>query len=196
LADADGSGRFALRAPAHGAVVQWNVRSGQGIEAGQELGVFQVAPARLVRLDLSLPGPPWQLGDETDVRASDGRRWRARVAGVPAVLADTTRRLAFRLELIDGKPPLPGQPVEVRVPFAVAVILPQAAVQQIEGTWGVFVRAGDTAVFHPIRRGVELGSDVVIEGGVSPGEQIATDGAYLLKSLWLKVRSGDDEHEH
>jgi len=196
LEDADGSGRFALRAPAHGTVVQWNVRTGQGIEVGQELGIFQAAPARLVRLDLSLPGPPWRLGDETEVRSSDGRRWKARVAGIPAVLGDTTRRLAFRLQLIDGTPPLPGQPVEVRVPFATAVILPQAAVQQIEGTWGVFARTGASAVFHPIRRGAELGSDVVIEGGVSPGEEIAAEGAYLLKSLWLKVRSGDDEHEH
>jgi cobalt-zinc-cadmium efflux system membrane fusion protein len=196
LENSDSSGRFALRAPTHGAVVRWIVRNGQGIEAGQELGSFQVAPARLVRLDLSLPGPRWRLGDETEVRSSDGRRWKARVAGIPSVLADDTRRLAFRLELIDGTPPLPGEPVEVRVPFAMAVILPQAAVQQIDGTWGVFVRAGDSAVFHPIRRGVDLGSDVVIDGGVSPGEEIATDGAYLLKSLWLKVRSGDDEHEH
>jgi cobalt-zinc-cadmium efflux system membrane fusion protein len=196
LADRTPSGRFVLRAPSHGAVVRWNVRNGQGIEAGQELGVFQVASARLVRLDLSLPGPDWRIGDETEVRASDGRRWRARIAGVPAVLADDTRRLTFRLELIDGALPLPGQPVEVRIPYAAAVILPQASVQQIEGTWGVFVREDDRAVFHAIRRGAELGGDVVIESGVNPGETIATDGAYLLKSLWLKSRSGGDEHDH
>ena len=145
LKDSDRSARFILRAPAGGAVVRWNIRKGQGIEAGLELGTFQSASARLVRLDLSLPGPKWSLGDETEARTSDGRRWKARVVGVPAVLADDTRRLTFRLELSDGALPLPGQPVEVRVPFAVAVILPQAAVQQIEGTWGVFVRAGDRA---------------------------------------------------
>jgi hypothetical protein len=47
-----------------------------------------------------------------------------------------------------------------------------------------------------VRRGVELGSDVVIEEGVNPGESVAADGAYLLKSMWLKARSGGDEHEH
>ena len=196
LKNSDRSARFVLRAPASGSVVRWNVRKGQGIEAGLELGTFQTASAKLVRLDLSLPGPRWTLGDETEARTSDGRRWKARVVGVPAVLADDTRRLTFRLELSDGALPLPGQPVEVRVPFAVAVILPQAAVQQIEGTWGVFVRAGERAEFHPVRRGVELGSDVVIEQGVNPGESIAADGAYLLKSMWLKARSGGEEHEH
>jgi multidrug efflux pump subunit AcrA (membrane-fusion protein) len=196
LADRTPSGRFVLRAPSRGAVIRWDVSNGQGIEAGQALGVFQVASARLVRLDLSLPGPDWRIGDETEVRTSDGRRWKARVAGVPAVLADDTRRLTFRLELIDGALPLPGQPVEVRIPYAVAVVLPQASVQQIEGTWGVFVRADDRAEFHAVRRGVELGSDVVIEEGVSPGESIAADGAYLLKSMWLKARSGGDEHDH
>jgi len=196
LKESDRSGRFAIRAPADGTVVRWSIRQGQGIAAGEELGLFQVASARLVRLDLSIPGPHWGLGDVTEARTSDGRRWKARVVGVPVLLAEDTRRLSYRLELTEGVLPLPGQPVEVRVPFAVAVILPQAAVQQVEGTWGVFVRAGEHAVFHPVRRGIELGSDVVIENGVTPGDVIAADGAYLLKSLWLKARSGGDEHEH
>ena len=196
LDESDRSGHFAVRAPAAGTLVRWTVRQGEGIAPGQELAIFQVASARLVRLDLTIPGPSWRIGDETDARASDGRRWKARVVGVPVALNDDTRRLTFRLELTEGALPLPGQPVEVRVPFAIAVILPQAAVQQIEGTWGVFVRAGDRAVFHPVRRGIELGGDVVIEDGVRAGEVIAGDGAYLLKSLWLKAHAGGDEHEH
>jgi len=193
---ADPPGRFVVRAPADGTVVRWNVHPGEGVVAGQELGRFQGNAARLVRLDLTPPGPSWGLGDDTEARSSDGRRWKARVVGVPVVLAEDTRRLTFKLELTEGGLPLPGQPLEVRVPFAVAVILPQSAVQQIEGTWGVFARDGEKARFHAVRRGIELGSDVVIEDGVTPGEIIAADGAYLLKSLWLKARSGGDEHEH
>lgn len=195
LKEAGRSGRFTLRAPASGSVVRWNVRNGQGIEAAQELGSFQLASARLVHLELSLPGPKWRLGDPTEVRSSDGRHWTARVAGIPSVLSEDTRRLSFRLELIDGVLPLPGQPVEVRVPFAVAVILPQAALQQVDGQWGVFVRSGDHAEFHPVRRGAELAANVVIEDGVKPGESIAADGAYLLKSLWQKTRLGGDGND-
>jgi Membrane-fusion protein len=84
----------------------------------------------------------------------------------------------------------------VRVPFASGVILPQSALQQIEGVWGVFVRDGQRAVFRPVRRGMELGSDVLLLAGVEPGQEVVADGAYLLKSTWLKARSGGDAHEH
>lgn len=196
LGESDRSGTLDVRAPAAGAVVRWNVRRGQGIEAGAELGVFQAASASLVRVDLTPPGPRWRLGDETAVRASDGRRWKAKVRGVPAVLDERSGRLTFRLALTEGAWPLPGQPVEVRVPFEAGVILPQVAVQQVEGTWGVFVRSGEHALFRPVRRGAELGSHVVIEDGVRPGEEVVTEGAYLLKSLWLKSRSGGEDDEH
>ena len=90
----------------------------------------------------------------------------------------------------------PGKPVEVHIPFAAAVALPQRALQQIEGTWGVFVREGETAVFRPVRRGAELGGDVAVLGGVHPGESVVADGAYLLKALLLKRKGVGDDHDH
>jgi len=189
-------GPFVVKAPARGSVVAWKVRVGQGVAAGEELGTFQSAGASLVLLELPLPGPEWALGDETDVRASDGKRWRARVAGVPAVLGASTRRLSYRLRLAGGALPIPGKPVEVRVPFASAVILPQNALQQVEGSWGVFVKEDGHAVFRAVKRGTELGSDVMVLDGVEPGETVVTDGAYLLKAALLKRKSGGDAHDH
>jgi multidrug efflux pump subunit AcrA (membrane-fusion protein) len=86
------------------------------------------------------------------------------------------------------------------VPLARAVVLPQTALQQIEGSWGVFVqveRDGESqAEFRPVNKGAELGSDVMILAGVTPGEQVATEGAYLLKALWLKRAGGGGGHDH
>jgi cobalt-zinc-cadmium efflux system membrane fusion protein len=83
------------------------------------------------------------------------------------------------------------------VPLARAIVLPQSALQQIEGTWGVFVREGEEARFLAVRRGAELGGDVLVLGGVEPGQVVATEGAYLLKSLYLKLSSGGETaHEH
>ena len=189
-------GPFVVKAPARGSVVEWKVRVGQGVAAGEALGTFQSAGASLVLLELPLPGPDWALGDETDVRASDGKRWRARVAGVPAVLGASTRRLSYRLRLAGGPLPIPGKPVEVRVPFASAVILPQNALQQVEGSWGVFVKQDGHAHFRPVKRGTELGGDVMVLDGVEPGETVVTDGAYLLKAALLKKKSGGDAHDH
>lgn len=190
------SGRFVVKAPARGSVVEWKVRVGQGVAAGEELGSFQSGAASLVLLELPLPGPEWKLGDETDVRASDGRRWRARVSGLPALLGAETRRLSYRLRLSGGPLPIPGKPVEVRVPFASAVILPQNALQQVEGSWGVFVKEDGHAHFRPVKRGTELGGDVMVLDGLEPGETVVTDGAYLLKAALLKTKSGGDAHDH
>jgi cobalt-zinc-cadmium efflux system membrane fusion protein len=80
--------------------------------------------------------------------------------------------------------------------MAKTVVLPQSAVQQVEGIWGVFVKEGEGAVFRPVRRGLELGGDVMIMEGLKPGETVAGEGAYLLKSLQIKRKSGGDEHDH
>jgi len=189
--------RLAVRAPGAGVVAAYQVRLDQGVAAGQELGLFQSAHAGLVKVELPLPAPAtWQAGTLTEARSSEGRRWQARLEGVPMALSEETRRLAYRLRLSGAPLPLPGTPLEVRVALAEAPILPQSALQQVEGTWGVFVREGEEAVFRPVRRGVELGGDAMILEGVQPGETVVAEGAYLLKSLLLKQRSGGDEHEH
>ena len=75
--------------------------------------------------------------------------------------------------------------------------MPQDAVQQIEGEWGVFVVARRSQPeFVPIRRGPELGGDVIVLEGLEPGQRIATEGAYLLKALALKRSGGGAEHAH
>lgn len=192
-----GGAVFTLRAPKAGVVSAYKIQLGQGVEAGQELGAFQSAYAALVKVELPLPAPEsWGPGAVTEVRKSDGRKWKARLEGVPMSLSQDTRRLSYRLRLTGGPLPLPGTPLEIRVPMAKAIVLPQSALQQVEGVWGAFIRQGDVAEFRPVRRGAELGGDVMVLEGVQPGEQVATDGAYLLKALLLKQKSGGDDHDH
>lgn len=188
---------LSLRAPKGGSVTSYTVQLGQGVEAGQELGRFQTASAAIARLELPLPAPQdWKPGTLTEVRKSDGQRWQARLEGTPATLSADTRRLSYRLRLLGTSLPLPGSPLEVHVPLATAVVLPQSALQQVEGTWGVFVKVGEAAEFRPVRRGPELGTDVMVLSGVKPGEAVAGEGAYLLKSLQIKRKSGGDDHDH
>lgn len=189
---------FNLRAPKAGSVVNaYKVQLGQGVEAGQELGAFQAASAAIARLELPLPAPEkWSPGALTEVRKADGQRWKARLEGAPAALTSDTRRLSYRLRLLGSALPLPGTPLEVHVPLAKTVVLPQSALQQIEGTWGVFVKEGEAAEFRPVRRGAELGGDVMVISGVEPGETVVGEGAYLLKSLVIKRKSGGEDHDH
>ena len=68
--------------------------------------------------------------------------------------------------------------------------------QIIEGEWGVFVREGDEAVFRRVRRGAEVGGDVLVLAGLEPDSEVATAGAYLLRPLWMKRMGGGEEHAH
>jgi cobalt-zinc-cadmium efflux system membrane fusion protein len=186
-----------LRAPKAGIVTAYKVQLGQGVEAGQELGGFQSASAAIARLELPLPAPRgWNPGAVTAARSSDGQHWRATLEGTPMTLTADTRRLSYRLRLSGGVLPIPGTPLEVQVPLATAVLLPQSALQQVEGIWGVFVKEGEEAVFRPVRRGPELGGEVMVLDGVQPGATIVGEGAYLLKSLQIKRKSGGDGHDH
>ncbi len=188
---------YTVRAPMAGLASGYKVLLGQGVEAGQELGGFHAAYAALAKVELPLPGPEaWKAGSPAELRSSNGQRWKARVEGIPMALTQDTRRLAYRLRLTGPALPLAGAPLEVRVPLAKAVVLPQSALQQVEGVWGVFVKEGEEAVFRPVRRGAELGGDVLVLEGLKTGETVVGEGAYLLKSLLLKRKSGGEAHDH
>jgi multidrug efflux pump subunit AcrA (membrane-fusion protein) len=200
--DPEGTGAtLELRARRAGRVAAWSVLEGAGVAAGETLGVFEAGGAALVRVELALPGAPgWRPGVAARVRRADGVEWRALVEGVPQSLDAATRRLAYRLRIASAgsEEPLPvaGTPLEVRVPLPPAIVLPQTALQQIEGAWGVFVVEGGVAEFRLVRRGPELGGDVLVVDGVAPGELVATSGADLLKALHLKRAGGGDAHAH
>lgn len=191
------AGTLLLRAPATGTLERWEVAVGQGVEGGAALATIRSREATRVRVELAPPGPTdWVEGSTTEVRRGDGTRWPATVEGLPAGLTPETRRYPYLLRLESGPFPPPGTPLEVRVPLARGIVLPQEALQLIEGEWGVFVREGEEARFRPVRRGAEVGGDVLVLEGLAPGEVVATSGGYLLKPLWMKLSGGGAEHAH
>lgn len=198
LGESGTSARVEVRAPRAGKVVELQVRRGQTVEEAAPLVTLLAGKAALVRLELPLPGPAdWPAGSVTEVRRADGRRWTAKLEGEPASLSADSRRLLYRFRLEGDDLPLPGTPVEVKVPLDAGYVLPQIALQQIEGNWGVFRRQGEGAVFVKVRRGAEVGGDVLVIDGVTEGDTVATSGAYLLKALLLKrAGGGGDAHDH
>lgn len=200
LKPAEAGATFTLKAPAAGSVVAWMIQQGQGVEAGQELGSFQASRASILRVELPQPGPgAWKPGALSEVRSADGRSWKARLEGVPSTATPETQRLVYRLRLLGGPLPMPGTPVEVKVPLQSGLYLPQAALQQVEGRWGVFaVEDGKTIHFRPVTRGLELQGEVLVLEGLKPGETVVAEGAYLLKAYQQKRAQpeGEDDHGH
>lgn len=199
LTPGEAGARFQVKAPAAGSLVGWKVQKGQGVEAGQELGAFQAAQASIVKVEVPQPGPAhWNPGAETEVRQANGRTWKARLEGTPVALTADTGRLGFRLRLVGGPLPIPGTPVEVKLPLETGIFVPQSALQQVEGRWGVFVVEGSQAAFRPVKRGTEIRDEVRVLEGLRPGEMLVGEGAYLLKALHQKrtAPEGEDGHGH
>lgn len=186
-----------VKAPKGGSVTAYKIQLGQGVEAGQELGSFQSASAAIARLELPPPAPEgWRPGAITDVRRSDGQHWRAQLEGTPTTLTTDTRRLSYRLRLLGGSLPLPGTSLEVKVPLENAVYLPQAALQQVEGRWGVYVVTKEEAVFRTVKRGLDVKDEVLVVDGLKPGETVVAEGAYLLKAFQQKRAQPEEGGGH
>ena len=61
----------------------------------------------------------------------------------------------------------------------------------------VFVKTGKTVfTARPVATGREKDGLVEIKKGLSPGDKVVVEGAFLLKSEMLKAEMGGDEHAH
>lgn len=73
-----------------------------------------------------------------------------------------------------------------------ALLVPEDAVQQVNGQDAVFVRsAPDHFVMRPIQAGGSTQGMVRILSGIGPGDQVVTRGSFLVKSQLLRASIGD-----
>jgi cobalt-zinc-cadmium efflux system membrane fusion protein len=73
-----------------------------------------------------------------------------------------------------------------------ALFLPSSAVQDIDGAASVFVAQGQGKFsMRPVALGRTINDRVEVTDGLAAGEQVAIEGAFLLKSQLLKARLGE-----
>jgi cobalt-zinc-cadmium efflux system membrane fusion protein len=73
-----------------------------------------------------------------------------------------------------------------------AVLVPQEAIQQVNGQDVVFVRvASDRFKVQTVQTGENMRGNVRILQGLKPGEQVITHGSFIAKSQLLKSSIGD-----
>jgi len=73
-----------------------------------------------------------------------------------------------------------------------AVLVPQEAIQQVNGQDVVFVRAAaDRFRVQAVQTGEYLRGKARILQGLSPGEQVIIHGSFIAKSQLLKSSIGD-----
>lgn len=192
--------RIAIAAPLSGQIISRNVTLGQTVTADAEL--FRIADLSRVAVTVALsPADAGKVkpGSGIEVVAGD-RKSVARVDFVSPVL-DQATRLATVIAIVDNRAGQwrVGEPVTASIRLdgaastAGSVLIPESAVQTVEGRPIVFVRTDHGFRATAVTLGAPSGDNVVVTFGLKGGEQLAGTNSFTLKA---ELGKGETEHGH
>jgi cobalt-zinc-cadmium efflux system membrane fusion protein len=187
-ANVTGDGRgVAITSPIDGTVVAASAKLGSFVQSETEL--FQVANANQLQVAASISAEDVgriAAGDRAILETVDGQSIDATVRSFSPVLDPTTRVASA---ILDAKSDAlrAGQTLRARImpqntSNAVGLTVPDEAIQTIEGRDVVLLRTNKGFVARPVlvgRRGT--GRSEILKG-LTPGQQIATRNAFVLKA--------------
>jgi cobalt-zinc-cadmium efflux system membrane fusion protein len=175
-----------------GIVVERKVTPGTVVSIGQE--AFIVAdPSSLWCIanfpENALPYLRTGMSVEVEVRAFPGRRFPARILRLGESIDPATRTLQVRAELPSHgllKPEMLAV-IRINLPAATSLVVPEAALHDLNGKTVVFVEASP-GNFQPREvQAVVRDGWAHISSGLTAGDRVATTGSYFLKSELLKA---------
>lgn len=200
----DGRGLSVL-SPITGRVSAQSATLGAYVSPNDEL--FRVTAPGAVQIEASVTsGEAGRIavGDAATVIASSGELAQAVVRSVTPTVSGDARRATVVLSLQagqDGKVSAPallvGEGVQVRLharagqPGAAGPMVPEEAVQNLDGRDVLFVRTAQGFRAQPVLVGSRSGGVAQVVSGIQQGEQVATRNAFLLKAEAKKA--GGDE---
>jgi cobalt-zinc-cadmium efflux system membrane fusion protein len=197
--------RVTLRAPIAGSVLERNLSPGQTSESGQAL--FRIG--ELTQLWLSVhaferDALRVRVGSRARVSfaALPGKSLEGRVTLVGSQVDASSRTVPIRIEIENPDGTLrPGMSASAWLGLgaegAELLAVPGAAMQRTPEGWCVFLPRGDGRFERRVvGRGRDLGGEVEVLSGLTAGEVVVVDGAFLLKAEVEKTRGGGDRHDH
>lgn len=189
-------GRVAMRAPIDGTVIERLVTLGEAVERAAD--AFKIAHLGHVWILLDLYEKDLarvRLGQSVEARtdAYPGEVFHGRVAYIAPVIDEATRTAKVRVEMENpvGKLHI-GQLVNAKVVgksellSAPVLTVPRSSIQRVDGKALVFVKGDKGYERRPVELGASAGDVIEVRSGVRDGEQVASDGAFLLKSEMLR----------
>lgn len=192
------NGEIVVRAPIAGVVLSRTAVPGAVIEAGSPLVI--ITDLSTLWLTINAPEPMTSLFRRSatlrfTVPAYPGDTMVARTEAVGAGLDEATRTLTVRglITNVGGrlKPEMLANVIVSGGAKTPAVLLPEDAVQSIEGKPHVFIaRASATGDVLFVRREVAVGTrtdgKIAVLRGLSAGELVVTSGAFSVKAQFQK----------
>jgi cobalt-zinc-cadmium efflux system membrane fusion protein len=200
-AGVSGDGRsLAVTSPISGRVTTAPIVLGSYVDAGEEL--FQVINPDGLQIEVALPSADAvriKPGDEAALIVGDGREIGARVRSVTPSLDPESRSATAILNLpgsVSGLQPGSFLQARIRPSGEVdqrSIAVPEDAVQVVDGKNVVFVRTRRGFQAREVETGNRSDGMVTILSGLSAGQAVATENAFLLKA---ELEKGEAEHGH
>jgi len=195
------NGQFTLTAPHAGRITEDAFVVGERIEPGKAL--FRLVDESWVWVDAKLPSGTVSRvvpGSEATIVFA-GERLNGTVQRSAHRTSDTTRNAVVRIEVPNQGDRLHGGDfVDVFFESAsgrvstTTLSVPNDALVQFQGDTVVFRRNAEGALEPvPVRIGEVIGDRTVIREGLKPGDVVAVQGAFAIKSQMLKSQLGEEE---
>jgi len=188
-ADVSRDGRYvAVISPISGRVTSMAASLGAFVQPETEL--FRIADPSKIQIEAAVTATDAQRirpGDQAVIETSGGETRLATVRSVTPGVSEATRSATVVLALGGGAGALqPGQLVRARITSrqsaTTGIVVPEEAVQVVEGRDAVFVRTPKGFRVQPVTVGQRTAGRVQIVQGLRGGESIATKNAFLLKA--------------
>lgn len=189
-----------LRAPFSGIITKYDVAAGELVGPDRELfTIIDITTvwvlADIYEKDLA----KIRTGTDVTVRveAYPDREFRGRLTYLSDLIDPQTRTAKVRCVVPNADGALKLEMfTSVTIPTTErrqAIMVPVAAVQQIDGRPVVFVRQSPTRFARrDVRLGISAGEVQEVVAGLAPGEAIVANGSFYLKTALLSERIGGE----
>jgi cobalt-zinc-cadmium efflux system membrane fusion protein len=186
----------AVVSPISGKITAQMATLGGFVQPQTEL--FRVAGDGQVQIEASLPAADIgrvAVGDKATIVASSGTPVAATVRSVTPTVSGSTRAATVVLTPVaSARELIVGEGVQARLHVkngAAGMVVPEDAVQNIDGHDVLFVRTKEGFRVQPVLVGTRSRGVAQIVSGVSAGQLVATRNAFLVKADMIK--SAKDE---
>ncbi len=182
-------GRYlAVTSPINGRITAMTVSLGAFVQPETEL--FRISDPAKIQIEAAVTATDAQRvqpGDTAVVEVNTGQTVNAVVRSVTPGVSEETRSATVVLALVGGSGVLqPGQLVRTRITArrsaTSGIVVPEEAVQTVDGHDVVFLRTTTGFRVQRVALGQRSGGRVAITEGLTAGQQIAVKNAFLLKA--------------
>ena len=190
------AGQFDLTTPQAGVITTDAFRTGEVIEPGKTL--FEISNLATVWIEAQVsPETAPKISDSTARVAAGGKTYSAKIIQTLEHLNETTRTVAYRLEVANPTGDLrPGEYATIELlgkPVPELFVPTEAVLRSPDGTWVVYTQnTKGTFERVPIQPLHAAGDETAITG-IPTGTQVVTKGAFFIKSEAEKSGFGDHD---